>query len=351
MPTVWIIRAMPNGSDSRVGRWREIYAGRCVRLLSWGGAALADDVAIPGRPVVGSRWMPLFYPWFMAAVFWVGLLRFKRGDRVVCVDLEALLGAWLAAWLRGADIHFDVADPFHLAKPVPCKGFWRWLEGCCMAAAALATVPHASRFEFYTTPKAGHRLVVENVPLLEAQPPASVPAGVSPLVLGYFGGLEPHRGLEDLIALVRADERLALRVAGHGSLSALIQRAAGECSRIVFSGAFRSERLPHLVGDVHVYCSLYYGSKPLHEHACPNKFYEHLALARPILISRRVPMAADVLAHRTGWVVDGDDAAAIAEQLAHIDAAAVAERASNAARLWQQSYVGYYSRVRKKMGL
>lgn len=83
----------------------------------------------------------------------------------------------------------------------------------------------------------------------------------------------------------------------------------------------------------------------------PNKFYEHLALARPILISRRVPMAADVLAHRTGWVVDGDDAAAIAEQLAHIDAAAVAERASNAARLWQQSYVGYYSRVRKKMGL
>lgn len=351
MSAVWIIRALPDGADSRLDRWREIYRGRRVRLLTWGGARPVDGVAIPGRPVMGSRWMPLAYPWFMVAVLLVGLFSFRRGDRVVCIDLEALLGVWLAAVLHGSDIHFDVADPFHLAKPVACKAFWRWLEGRCIATVSLATAPHASRFELYVAAGRGCRLVVENVPWLEVQPHVPLPAQTSPLVLGYFGALEPHRGLEDLIELVQSNKDLALHVAGHGSLSMLIQRAASECPRIVFSGRFRSEQLPLLVRDVHVYCSLYYRLKPLHDYACPNKFYEHLALARPILISRCVPMAADVLEHMSGWVVDGDGVAAIAAQLHHIDAAAVADRAGNAARLWQQRYAGYYSRIRKEMGL
>ena len=351
MPTVWIIRALPEGVDSRAGRWRKIYSGRHVRSLNWGGSSPGDDVVIPWRPCMGSRWMPLMYPWFMVAVLLVGLLCFRRGDRVVCIDLEALLGAWLAAKLHRTNIHFDIADPFHLAKPLPCKKFWSWLEGRCVATATLATVPHASRFQFYSATGRGCRLVVENVPCLEAQSPASLPLAIPPLVLGYFGGLEPHRGLEDLIALVRADERLVLRVAGHGSLSALIQHAASECSRIVFLGVFRGEQLASLTAGIHVYCSLYYGSKPLHDFACPNKFYEHLALARPILISRRVPMAADVCENLTGWVVEDDGMAAIAEQLAKIDLDDAQERARNAARLWQQRYADYYLRVRREMGL
>lgn len=351
MPTVWVIRALPDGADSRVDRWREIYSDRRVRLVTWGGSQSPDGVRIPGRPAMTSRWMSLCYPWFMLSVLLVGLLRFRRGDRVVCIDLEALLAAWWAAVLHGAEIHFDVADPFHLAKPVPCKRFWCWLEGLCIANVDLATSPHASRFLFYTNIRKGYRLVVENVPLLDVSSPVPFQAQIPPLMLGYFGALEPHRGLEDLIDLVKSDERLALRVAGHGALSPLIQDAASECPRIVFTGRFRSEQLPELVGDVHVYCSLYYGSKPLHDFACPNKFYEHLALGRPILISRRVPMAADVLKHQSGWVVEEDGAALIAQQLAHIDVVEVVKKAANAKRLWQERYVDYYSQVRKEMGL
>lgn len=349
MPTVWVVRAMPAGADARVQRWCELYGTSRTRLITWGSAInTSPGFVVPCRPATGNRWMPVAYLWFICSVFWLTAFSLRRGDRVVCVDLEALLGAWLPAKLWGVDIHFDVADPFYLAKPVPCRYFWRWLEAMLINHAEWATAPHASRFALYGSLLSGpNRHVVENVPMLVGQ--ARLPIGEhrsAYLRLGYFGGLELHRGLEDLISLVRSNAKLTLKIGGRGALASLVANAAQGCSRITYVGSFEAAQLPELMLDVDVYCALYYGSKPLHHYACPNKYYESLALAKPILVSRLVPQSVDVVRDGTGWVVDEDGIEATSIALQKVSLQELASYSANAAFIWQARYLGYYSDVR-----
>lgn len=348
MKTVWVIRAMPEGADARVQRWCELYSASHTRLITWGGASKSTSgFVVPYRPVTGNRWMPLAYLWFVFAVFWLAAFNFRRGDRLVCVDLEALLGAWLPARLWGVDIHFDVADPFYLAKPVPCGHFWRWLEAVCINHVEWATAPHASRFALYgKLLSRPNRHVVENVPMLVGQSPLPIDEHQSAyLRLGYFGGLERHRGLEDLISLVRSNTKLTLKIGGRGALAALAASAAQNCSRITYVGSFEAAQLPELMLDVDVYCALYYGSKPLHQYACPNKYYESLALAKPILVSRLVPQSVDVARDETGWVIDEDGIEAIFSTLSMLSIESVVLRAFSAACVWRERYSDYYEKL------
>lgn len=345
MPTVWVIRAMPEGADARVQRWCELYGTSRTRLITWGSAInTSPGFIVPCRPATGSRWMPFAYLWFVFSVFWLTVFSFRRGDRVVCVDLEALLGAWLPAKLWGVGIHFDVADPFYLAKPVPFGHFWCWFEAVCINHVEWATAPHASRFALYgNLLSKPNRYVVENVPMLVGQEPLPIGEHQSTyLRLGYFGGLELHRGLEDLISLVHSNAGLTLKIGGRGALASLVASAAQSCSRITYVGSFEAPQLPKLMLDVDIYCALYYGSKPLHHYACPNKYYESLALARPILVSRRVPQSIDVARDGTGWVVDGDGSEAISRALQSISDSNLALSSARAASIWNVRYYGYY---------
>ena len=124
------------------------------------------------------------------------------------------------------------------------------------------------------------------------------------MTFGYFGTLEAHRGLEDLVTLVKTNPYTRLKIGGRGPLTEWINQAAYLCGRIEFCGSYTVSELPGLVYDVDVYCSLYNESKPLHRYAAPNKFFEHMALGVPVLMSSGTPYADDVLANETGWVLD-----------------------------------------------
>jgi glycosyltransferase involved in cell wall biosynthesis len=282
------------------------------------------------------------YSVFMLACFFFALRRLQAGDTVVCVDLETALPGLAAARLRGAAVHFDIADPFHMAKPVPCKSMFRWLEKCVAAASDLVTVPHASRLTLYGVEMLNAR-VVENVPTLSSSRSKRkfLKTGDDDALMtfGYFGTLEPHRGLEDLVALVRANTSMRLKIGGRGPLSAWISQAADLFECVEFVGSYVVSDLPELVADVDVYCSLYYQTKPLHQYAAPNKFFEHMALGVPVLISSNTPYANDVLANRTGWVVDdGLDALQCWYDIHKCDKTAFELAANHAQTAWDKHY-------------
>jgi len=351
---VLILRALPWGADSRSLRWATIYAPRNIRWGCWGSHAAEhrNENILHRRPSNGYSGFVLGYFAFIVMCFFYSLKHLRRGDTLLCIDLETALLGLFAAKLRGARVHYDMADPFYLTKPVPFKPIWRWLERQYIRMADLATAPHASRFDLFFDSPLHHTHVVENVPDIRGVKTnrhfRTKCEGGHMLILGYFGTLAPHRGIEDLIAFVQHHPQTRMEIGGLGPLQKMIEKASQLCSRIHFVGPYKPEDLVSLTREVDVYCSLYYSSKPLHRWAAPNKYFEHLALKIPILISACTPNAIDVHQNNTGWVIpDGRQALDNWYLKIHNDVTTFDQFARCAGALWSAKYADWQNKQKK----
>lgn len=349
-----ILRALPFGADSRATRWAAIYAPRTIQWGCWGSTDNAHKChnILDRRPSKGLLAFALGYTVFVLMSFFYALKHLRRGDVLLSMDLEtALLGAF-AAKLRGAVWHYDMADPFYLAKPVPGKGVWRRIEAIYIRHAAIATAPLMSRFQLFFRTTPGNCRAVENVPNLPSNRDRReflpMIGGKRQMTFGYFGTLEQHRGIEDLLRLVKAHRNTSLLIGGRGPLSEFVRAEAKACDRIQFNGAYFPHQLPELTRQVDIYCSLYYQTKPLHSFAAPNKYFEHLALGIPILLSAGTPYAEAVIHSETGWIVE-DGLAALDAWYNHVreDVSSFEYRAENARTLWSEHYSGWLEQQRQ----
>lgn len=323
-------------------------------LGCWGGDSPEYQAfnLLQYRPSSGFWGFVFWYPIFMCLCFKFAWKNLRAGDTLLCVDLETIVLSIFAAKFRKARIHFDVADPFYLVKPVPFKWFWKRLEGCYMRCADILTAPHLSRFKLFFDKMPKNAVVVENVPDIFNQAVQkdfySKKNGNGSLTFGYFGTLDSHRGLEDLIQLVKTHTLARLVIGGRGSLTEFVKKASAECSRIDYVGEFQQAALPSLVESVDVYCSLYYLSKPLHRFAAPNKYFEHLLLGIPVIISSGTPYSDDVLKNGTGWVVhDGLFELENWFQRYKDSPADFQEKAFRARKLWDENYSSWMIQQQK----
>ncbi len=349
-----ILRALPFGADSRATRWASIYASKKVQWGCWGSTdqGLGAHNILNRRPRKGLLAFALGYAAFVLASFFFAFKHLRREDVLLTMDLEtALLGAF-AAKLRGAQWHYDMADPFYLAKPVPAKGLWKRIEAIYIRHANIATAPLMSRFQLFFGSVPSHCRSVENVPTLSAchNQRSFLPffGGTRQLTLGYFGTLEEHRGIENLVQFVKGQHNTRLIIGGRGALSEFVLAQARACDRIQFSGSYLPYQLPELSQEVDIYCSLYYQTKPLHSFAAPNKYFEHLALGIPILLSAGTPYAEAVVQNETGWIVE-DGLTALEEwyNQIHDDVSGFEYRAEKAKSLWSEHYAGWLEQQRQ----
>lgn len=342
---VLILRALPKGADSRVLRWGTIYSDFSVHWGFWGTSTSEDkdDIILRWRPRSGRFAFVFGYAAFGIMSFFYAYNRLRRDDILVCVDLETALLGFFAARLRRAKVHYDMADPFFLAKPVRCVSFWRKIEFWYMRHADLITAPHRSRFQLFSAKIPDHARIVENVPTIPEEKDVvrlrSLREESHFITLGYFGSLDYYRGIEDILGFVEDNPEVRLTIGGRGVLQDIVVESAGRCERVQFAGAFRPEDLFTLTQNVDIYCSLYYRDKPLHQFAAPNKYYEHLALGIPILISEGIPYASDVRRNGTGWIIN-DGRLALEQWFRSIqhDKDSIIRCSEKAIELWEAQY-------------
>lgn len=312
---VIILRALPWGKDSRVERWAKIYSNRKPLFGAWGKKQNDDILSITNiiREPKNKFLIGIGYIWFSIMSFIFVLKNAKKDDVVVFIDLETVLLGWLAAFIKKANIHYDIADPFYLVKPIPFKKFWKILESIYIDKISLVTVPHILRYKVFFNELKQNIQVVENVPIFEKE--LVITQNFSSngnITIGYFGGLEAnYRGLENLAKLVLNDDRLRLIVAGSGSLSNFFEDLSKKTDKVIFHGKFNSQDLPNLIKNIDIYFAYYSDLKLLHKIAAPNKFYEHLFFGKPILTSSCIPQSPDIEKYNTGWCIDNDEKALI----------------------------------------
>jgi glycosyltransferase involved in cell wall biosynthesis len=150
------------------------------------------------------------------------------------------------------------------------------------------------------------------------------PQPEGPFTVGFVGTLKPWHDVSTLveaIVLLRigAVPDARLLVVGDGpARAALADRvgALGIPDAVTFTGAVPAAEVPDWLARMHAAVAPYRADEPFY--FSPLKLYEYMAARLPVVASRVGHLAGAVADERTGLLVPGGDAAALADALARL---------------------------------
>ncbi len=354
---VVFLRSYLVGGDTRLQRYLRALGERGVpfHVLSWDRELAEPDTArvthyrraAPLGAGIRNLWNLLCWNlWCLAQ-----LVKRRRDAQVVhAIDLDTGLAAALFCLMWRRRFIYDAFDLYSASRAMRPAAARRVdaLERWVMRRADRVLLPDECRRRQHGVEKLDRGQVIENVPAAVQLPPRRpLPQQAPhPLVLAYVGTLAAsHRGIEDLLEWTAAHPSgVRLEIAGGGVLRERCERMAAAHPNIRFHGPVAPERGLAIMADAQVIVGLYYRSSPNHLHAAPNKYFEHLLLARPLLTTAGTPPGDKVAAARTGWAIAEGRAALDAWWTAFRwdDARAFGERAGER---WDAGYAEHFQRV------
>lgn len=121
----------------------------------------------------------------------------------------------------------------------------------------------------------------------------------------YVGILGRTRFIDKIAEVVAERNDCEFHIAGFGGgLEEYFKKKAEECDRIFFYGRLSYNQAIELEYGCDVMTAIYDPKVPNHYYAAPNKFYEALALGKPIIMARNTGMSKIVEANGIGVLID-----------------------------------------------
>jgi glycosyltransferase involved in cell wall biosynthesis len=218
------------------------------------------------------------------------LLLLSKFDMVYAVDLDTLLPARVAAFLRKKRCVYDAHEYFTEVPEVVGRPLTKfvWEQVGRMAVPGLRhgiTVCQSLADVFFE--RYGVRFkVIRNVPLRQT-PKTPVEKPGPPFVLLYQGVLNEGRGLEECIeAVAMLDEEVQLWLAGEGDLSEPLRekvRGMGLSERVMFIGKLPPEKLSELTPRAHLGLNLLKNKGLSYYYSLANKAFDYVQAGVPSL--------------------------------------------------------------------
>jgi glycosyltransferase involved in cell wall biosynthesis len=152
----------------------------------------------------------------------------------------------------------------------------------------------------------------------------------------YIGGFFAARGLEEVVRAVSSLEGVKLFMGGYGPIEEDLKdlaRETGASDRIIFGGEIDPAIVPDYDAAADLLFAMYKGTDPNNILTIPNKFFESIAAAKPIMVSDLGEKSRLVAEEGNGIAVDPGDVAAVAEAIGRLrDDDDLYERMRNASR-------------------
>lgn len=225
-------------------------------------------------------------------------------------NLDNLLPAWIAYYIRRFKIVYDIADfyadAFVPSKMVLAKKIISWLEKVLIKAVNASILVDESRvkqiglvgFPFW---------IIYNSPMDYINKIKTSPTfSRAKFVVFYAGILACDRGLDLLIEAVQDIDNVELVIAGFGEMEKNFSKMVIGKHNVRFLGriSYKSVLKFTFLSDCVV--ALYDPRVPNNVFASPNKLFEAMMCSRPIIVSNGTAMANIVRKENCGLIVDYD---------------------------------------------
>lgn len=151
--------------------------------------------------------------------------------------------------------------------------------------------------------------IVMNVP--DKTPSPGFPKSFQKILLAFSGGLQPGRGLHNLIKMMTLlPDKYELKIIGDGALRDELSALAASMKlggRVHFTGRVRSDRVVAELSQAHMGIYLMENSGLCHYLALPNKFFQFISAGLPVIVPDFPEMKRIVNKYEIGAVVDSAD--------------------------------------------
>jgi glycosyltransferase involved in cell wall biosynthesis len=356
---VLILRANAIAPDPRVEKIGRALAaaGHAVTALGWdraGDLPLADEAA--GFPIRRLRVaagmhrglgnLPALARWQRGLLSWIGK-RHTQFDIVHACDFDTLPAALAAKRLWGLKVVYDIFDFYAdmlRATPRLVKGALRRADLLAIGQADAVILADDSRRSQIAGARPRRLAVVYNAPedglsaLQAAALPSPAAKGVC-LRLAYTGLLQVERGLLPLLCVLANHPEWTLDLAGQGAEKDLLVRQAAGMPNVTYHGVVAYRRALELAYAADALPAFYDPSIANHRYASPNKLFEGMMLARPVLAARN--SGFDDLVERLdcGLVMDYGDTAQLEQALLRLQNRDLRQKlGENGRKAYEQTY-------------
>ena len=162
------------------------------------------------------------------------------------------------------------------------------------------------------------------------------------LTVSYVGILSGDRGLQNLIKLAKSHNDINFIVAGFGPLEDYLTEAAIELTNLEFRGRVSYQDALRIMQSSDLIYAMYERQNPNHIYAAPNKFYEGLALGKPIITTVGTLVGDSVQTYDTGYCID-ESYYSLEKLIRNFNMEIYQTKCENATKLWKDKFSEYTS--------
>lgn len=325
---VVMLRSNPVAPDPRV--WKTAAslaaAGYRVTIFCWdrlqqklNGDQLPEVTVIRrqirGQYASGLKNLLPLLRWQAALCAWLFSHR-RQIDVIHACDFDTVLPAFLVSKVFDIPLVYDIfdfyADNIHSMSPTVARivaALDRWMisrvDGVILA--------DENRIQQIQPSVPKRMVVIYNTPPDRYKSGTDAPAGK--FTIAYAGQLLVNRGLLELTEVIGRHPEWLLKLAGFGGDVEQIMDAAKTFDNISLSGVVPYEEALQMMSEAHVIYALYDPSLPNHRYASPNKLFEAMMLAKPIIVARGTGIDRLVEREAIGLVVPYGDTNALEQAL------------------------------------
>lgn len=266
---------------------------------SWGGGMKSNFL-----PMLKFEWK----------LFWWLLIHGNEYDVIHACDLLTGLPAWLPCLLFRKKLVYDIFDYYAATQTGPewVLKLFQKLENAVIGFADTTIICSEKRREQITGSRPKRLAVLHNAPsekqteLVEKRA-ARIQGDGTRMRIVYVGNLVEDRFIMKALACAEQLPEVEFHVGGFGVLEDRVRQLAAEQDNIYFYGRLAYHDALALEQQCHIMLALYDPAVPNHVYAAPNKFYEALALGKPLIMFRGTGMAEIVEGEGLGVVCEATE--------------------------------------------
>lgn len=263
---------------------------------SWGGGMKSNFL-----PMLKFEWK----------LFWWLLIHGNEYDTIHACDLLTGLPAWLPCLLFRKKLVYDIFDYYAATQTGPqwLLKLFQKLENAVIGFADTTIICSEKRRKQITGSRPKRLAVLHNAPsekqtALVEKRAAQIQGDGTRVRIVYVGNLVEDRFIMKALACAERLPEVEFHVGGFGILEDRVRQLAAEQENIYFYGRLAYHDVLALEQQCHIMLALYDPAVPNHVYAAPNKFYEALALGKPLIMFRGTGMAEIVEGEGLGVVCE-----------------------------------------------